>query len=362
MSRRHIGSRHIAWLLAFAWACMVQAALAQEGRLVREMVHGASLEKNVTGELSDRMVSIYLPPGYDSSAQRYAVLFILHGIFDTDEQWIKAWRAGDEWGTIQDVMDRGISEGRYGEMIVVIPDQKTQMAGSFYTNSAATGNWEDFTVKDLVSYVDTKYRTLARGEHRGIAGHSMGGYGALKLAMKHPDVFSVAYGMNPALLGWAGDLLPDNPAFVRALTVTPDQLMRYGFYVPALLCVAQAFSPDASRPPFFARLPYEIVDGRLAPSEPAFSQWEQNMPLNMVKDYRENLLKLRGIRFDTGNADEFTHIPVTSRALSDRLTSLGVPHVFEEYNGDHRNRLWGRNGRMVNDVLPYFWNLLGLPR
>ncbi len=342
-------------LFAIFLLCAAAPGQAQRGRLVREVVHGVSLEKNVTGDSPDRPVSIYLPPSYDSSPQkRYPVVYVLHGIGDTDEQWIRPWDEDDDWGTVQDVMDRGIADGRLSEMIVVIPDQRTRIGGSFYSNSAASGNWEDFTVKDLVGFVDSKYRTLARASSRGITGHSMGAHGAIKLGMKHPDVFSVVYGMNPAVLGWGQDLSIDNPAFQRALTATPENMRNHGFYVPAILCLGQAFSPNPGKPPFFADLPFALSTGRLEPLEPAFGKWEENMPLYIVRNYRENLTKLRALRFDAGAEDQFTHIPQTARQFSQRLTSLGIPHVFEEYNGDHRNRLWGRSGRINNAVFPYF--------
>ena len=189
--------------------------LAQEGRLVREKVHGKSLEKTLTGEAADRNVSIYLPPSYDTSpVKRYPVLYLLHGITDTDETWTKPWAKDDPWSSLPGVMNRGIAEKRFGEIIVVMPDEKTNWGGSFYTNSVVTGNWEDFTVRDLVSYIDGKYRTLARTSSRGIAGHSMGGYGAIKLGMKYPEVYSVVYGINPAVLGWGQDLSPENPGSV----------------------------------------------------------------------------------------------------------------------------------------------------
>ncbi len=78
----------------------------------------------------------------------------------------------------------------------------------------------------------------------------------------------------------------------------------------------------------------------------------------MATNYKANLPKLRGIRFDTAWEDEFPHIPITTHALSRKLTDLGVQHTFEEYNGDHRNRMWGRTGRLYTEVLPYFWLLL----
>jgi S-formylglutathione hydrolase FrmB len=337
------------------------SALSQEGRIVRETVHGASLENNATGEATDRNVSVYLPPGYDRAhGKRYPVVYLLHGIGGTDRDFTSAWKhQTDAWGTIRGLMNNGVAEGRFGEMIVVMPDQRTKMMGSFYTNSAATGNWEDFTAKDLVGYIDRKFRTLARAESRGLAGHSMGGYGAIKIGMKRPEVFSVVYAMNPALLGWGADISPENPAFVAAFRIrTLEEVMRGGVYSIGALCVAQAFSPNPQRAPFYADLPYKFVDGKLRPVEPAYTKWTQNMPLHMAAGYKANLLRLRGLRFDTGWEDEFTHIPPTTRAFARRLTELGVEHTFEEYNGDHRNRMWGRTGRLYTEVLPYFWLLL----
>ena len=315
----------------------------------------------MTGEATDRNVSVYLPPSYNTNmSKRYPVVYLLHGIGGTDKDFTSAWKnQTDAWGTIRGLMNNGVAENRFGEMIIVMPDQRTKMMGSFYTNSAATGNWENFTAKDLVSYMDKKYRTLAQAGSRGLAGHSMGGHGALKVGMKHPEVFSVVYAMNPAVLDWGNDISLDNPAFVAAFKMTTlDEIMRGGIYSIDTLCVAQAFSPNPQRAPFYADLPYKFVDGKLQPSEPAYSKWTENMLLHMAAQYKANFLRLRGLRFDTGWEDEFTHIPPTARAFARKLTELGIEHTFEEYNGDHRNRMWGRTGRLYTEVLPYFSLLL----
>jgi S-formylglutathione hydrolase FrmB len=329
---------------------------ADEGKIVREKIHGAALEKNPAGESADRWVSVYLPPSYEKAPKkRYPVLYLLHGITDTDEVWMMGRLP---YANIKDLMDRGITEGRLSEMLVVMPDQGTQWFGSFYTNSTWTGNWADFTAKDLVQAIDSKYRTLARASSRGIAGHSMGGYGAITLGMKHPDVFSVVYGMNAAILGWGGDLGVDNLAFAPALKMTKrEQVVDGGVYPMALVCLGQAFSPNPDRP-LLADFPFKMVDGKLQPQEPAFSKWEANMPIYMVKHYRDNLKKLRGLRFDSGRDDEFSHIVLTSQQFSRTLSKEGIDHIFEEYNGDHRNRLRGRTGRLNLAVLPYFSLLL----
>ena len=347
--------------LLFATLVFVSIAFSQEGRLVQEKVHGISLEKNVTGDSADRNVAIYLPPSYDTSPnKRYPVIYLLHGIGDTEEEWTSDWSKNKEgYGTIPALMDKGIVEGKFGEMIIVMPDELTKAFGSFYVNSTVTGNWEDFTAKDLVNYIDKKYRTFADVKSRGIAGHSMGGYGAITLGMKHPEIYSVVYGLNPAIMGWSKDFTIENPAFKNVLTAKSlDELLPKGIYSIGAVTVAQAFSPNPNRPPFFADFPFADVNGKLQPAEPAFNLWQENFPVNMVKKYRSNLTKLRGLRFDSGYEDEYLFIPHNCRALSAELTGNGIEHIFEEYNGDHRNRLHGRTGRLYTEVLPYFWLLL----
>jgi S-formylglutathione hydrolase FrmB len=356
---RHRFARTIT--LFFCFGICAAFAYGQEGRVVTEKVHGVALEKTATGESADRSVSVYLPPSYDTSKERYPVIYLLHGITDTDQSWLRSWKPNDVWQSLPGVMDHGIAERRFGEMIVVMPDTNTKWGGSFYTNSTATGMWEDFLVKELVSYIDSKYRTIPSRESRGIAGHSMGGYGAIKFGMKYPDVFSVVYGINPAVLGWGRDLTIENPSFRFLLTKKPktrDEAIEGGLYALGIIVVGQAFSPNPANPPLYFDMPFAIVDGKLQPAEPAYRRWVENMPVYMVEKYDANLRRLRGLRFDSGYEDEFTHIPASARALSDALTARGIDHVFEEYNGDHRNRMMGRAGRLANEILPYFWLLL----
>ena len=335
---------------------------SQTGKIISETVHGKSLEKTVTNENPDRNVSVYLPPGYEkSNEKRYPVIYLLHGIGDTNQTWLRAWsKKNDGYGTIPDIMDKGISDGKFGEMIVVMPDEKTNWFGSFYVNSTATGNWEDFTSKELVEFIDKKYRTLANAENRGIAGHSMGGFGAITLAMKHPDIFSAAYGMNPAIMDWGGDLTIASPGFEKILSAKNlDELLKTGDIMTiGVVTVAQAFSPNPNKPPFYADFPFKMVEGKMIPDEPGFSKWRENSPIRMVEKYRSNLMKLRGLRFDSGYEDEFKFIPINSRRLSNELTNNGIEHIFEEYNGDHRNRLWSKKGRLYNEIFPYLWELL----
>ena len=345
-------------LSLLASACEPASAQVRSGRLEVRMVDGESLADNALGLPSMRRVSVYLPPSYDSSPTRaYPVVYILHGIFDSDSAWTVPWATSPAgYATLQELMDRGVEAGVLKEMILVIPSSDKTC---HYTNSPLKGNWEDFIRRDLVGFIDRQYRTLARASSRGIAGHSMGGHGALKLSMKYPETFSVVYGLSPSLLGWGGDVSTDNPEFAGLDTLDSlDDLSSAHFYVQALASVGQCFSPSPTEAPFLTDFPFEVRGGRVVRAMPGFRRWEEQMPLFMIDKHAENLERLKGIRFDTGFDDEFSHIPITTQAFSEALSARGIEHQFEMYNGDHRNRLWGRHGRIYTELLPFFSTLL----
>src|SRR5439155_17700557 len=142
--------------------------------------------------------------------------------------------------------------------------------------------------------------TIPAAASRGIAGHSMGGYGALKLAMKHPDRFGAAYGLSSACLGWGGDLSLADPAWAAALSfkgfddLKPNEKL---YLSQAYVALAAAWSPNPANPPFFADLPVIGRDGGWQRVEEVEARWSANMPLAMVDQYRTNLKRLRGIAF-----------------------------------------------------------------
>ena len=170
---------------------------AQEGQLVDVAVHSPSLEGNLLEDSAGRNVTIYLPPEYEENPeQRYPVIYLLHGFFATNKIWI-----GREYLNIniKSIADDLINQEKIIPMIIVMPDARNKYQGSFYANSPVTGSWEDFITQELVEYTDRTYRTLSQVVSRGIAGHSMGGDGAMKLALKHPDTYSAVYSMSGAL-------------------------------------------------------------------------------------------------------------------------------------------------------------------
>lgn len=329
------------------------------GAIANIKVHSVALERNKLGDPADQDVAVYLPPSYrSSSAKRYPSLYLLHG-FDSN---IRAWTShGYQEMNLQQSMDTLIGDGEVREMIVVVPNGRNTYLGSFYTNSIVSGGWEDFVDRDLLTYIDSHYRTIPQAASRGVAGHSMGGYAAIVMGMKHPELFGAVYAMSPCCLGMAGDLTSTNPSWHAALAVKDkDQFAKDPesvelFWTDVFVSLAAAFSPNPSRTPLYVDLPYREQNGRLIPNEPAWTEWHEKMPLEIVSNYGTNLLQLRGLVIDYGMQDDFSHIPLTAQLFSEKLAQLGIPHVLAAYRGDHSDHIRERFETMA---LPFFSRVL----
>ena len=172
------------------------APVTLKGKLERIKIHGTSLEGNLLGETADPEVSIYLPPSYSSDRnRRYPVIYLLHGYTNTDLGYF-----GSDGRKLHVIAERVFASGAAREMILVMPNAMNAFGGSMYSNSVTAGDWEGYVAEDLVSYMDKNYRTIASRDGRGLAGHSMGGYGTMRIGMKRPDVFSALYALSSCCL------------------------------------------------------------------------------------------------------------------------------------------------------------------
>jgi len=313
---------------------------ASHGKVERITVHGKSLEGNLEGDSPDRAVAVYLPPSYAASGRRrYPVVYMLHGYTDSEERWMGFIK---HFINLPESIDKSLIAGAAGgapgaakEMIVVMPNAFTAFAGSMYSNSVTTGNWEDFVAHDLVEYIDAHYRTIAALPSRGLAGHSMGGYGTLRIGMKHPEVFSSIYALSPCCLT-PNMSAPQGPngALAKAEAITTkEDFDKADFGTKAQIASAAAWSPNPKKPPFFFDLPTK--GGVFQPDVAA--RWVANSPLAMVDEYMSNLKRLHAIAFDAGDKD--TGIAASIRVLDQRLNENDVPHFFEIYEGTHTSNV-----------------------
>jgi enterochelin esterase-like enzyme len=326
----------------------------------RITIAAPSLENNLVGEPAEQTIDVYLPPSYPGSDQRYPVVYYLPGYGDTG---MRGFRLPQD-------MDALIESGQVQEMILVIVSGASRTGGSFYVNSPVTGRWEDFLVHDVVGYVDSHFRTLAHAGSRGITGHSMGGFGALNIAMRHPDVFGAVYSMSPGLFdenGLAESFLFDNEDTMRrfieyekrlaALSLEDAQKRMFGSPQEFSLAYGYAFAPNPDRHPPYFDYPYREVNGQLVRDDAVWEMWEGGFGgiAEETVQYRDNLLKLRGIAVDYGIRDENPWIPKGAEYYGEQLSAAGIPVQVEGYEGNHSNRL---GKRMRDHVLPFFSELL----
>ena len=286
-------------------------------------------------------MSVYLPPGYESSTQRYRVVYLLHGYTATDRGWMDPSYVG-----LPEMMNHLIERHAIEPMIIVMPNAFNRFGGSFYTNSALSGNWEDFIAHDLVNYTDEHYRTIAKVSGRGIAGHSMGGYGALRIGMDHPEVFAAAYGMSSCCSFW--DAKEDRDYVRQAQRAkTLQEIVRGGMGPQVELALAAAFSPNLHNPPFGVDWPFD-ADGKPVPA--VVAKWKSNLLDEVITRYAGGTPRLQALGFDVGSQDENRDILISARKLDQQMTKLGIAHEFWEYEGTHSSRI---GERMEKFVLPF---------
>jgi enterochelin esterase-like enzyme len=327
-----------ALLLSFAASISTMAvAQSSSGSYERIRVFGASLEGNLRGETDTPDVSVYLPPGYaEEPDRRFPVLYLLHGYSGTDESWFGENAFWDG----RAAADRAIGSGAAEKMIIVMPNCNNAFGGCMYANSAATGYWEDYIADDLVAYVDSHYRTIPDRASRGLAGHSMGGYGVWLIGMHRPEVFSALYSLSACCLNEYAPRGGERAAAFEAIE-TEEDLDRGALRTFA---VTAAWSPNPNKPPFYLDLPTQ--NGEVVPEIAA--RFAVNSPQAMLPSHVGALRKMTAVMLDVGEQDGLIG---ANRALSETMTAYGVQHTFETYEGDHVNRI---EQRFEERVLPFF--------
>jgi enterochelin esterase-like enzyme len=307
----------------------------------RIKIHGTALEGNLEGDTVDRDAIVFLPPSYNQNrTRRYPVVYALHGYSIGAEQWTQEIHVPQ---TIEGAFAKGAHQ-----MIVVLPDSKTLHNGSMYSSSVTTGDFENYVARDVVSYIDTHYRTIATRESRGLVGHSMGGYGATRIGMKHADVFSSLYIMSPCCLslrgggrGAAAGTAAANDEALAAVK-TPSDSAKLPFGLRAQLASAAAWSPNPKNPPLYLDLPI----GEQA--QTVLAKWAANAPLAFVDQYVLELKRYRAIAIDVGDQDG---LRVDAGKLHDVLDQYGIANAFEVYPGTHTSDV---AVRFQEHVMPFF--------
>lgn len=296
-------------------------------------VPGPSLEGNLEGNATTREAIVVLPPSYGKEPnRRYPVVYYLHGFAIDGRNFYNYMK-------VADAVNANAARGH--EFIVVLPDTLTRMGGSMYSNSVTTGNFRQFVAQDLVSFIDGKYRTIARKEGRGLAGHSMGGYGTLVTAMTYPGVFDSFWAQSACCVSPRTETVESASAMAA---VPYDKVDGAGFGMRAGLASAVAWAPNPTNPPFFVDWP--IKDGAVDPL--VIAKWANNSPYAMVASHLAALKSYDGIGLDVGDKDGLVR---DDTLIHEELDKFGIAHEWAVYPGTHTDKIGQRFGDVV---LPFF--------
>jgi enterochelin esterase-like enzyme len=240
----------------------------------------------------------------------------------------------------EEAVDQAAKAGN--EVIMVIPDGYSKLKGGFYSNSPTVGNYEAFVGEDLVAWVDGNYRTIAKRESRGLSGHSMGGYGTLRVGMKYPEVFSSLYAMSACCLA---PMPIDAETAKRIEGMTEDDIAKADFPALAPFSTLATWSPDPTNPPNYVFTGLKD-DGTLDPLVNA--RLTANSVIAMLPQYLPALRSYEAIALEVGDKDFLIE---DNKLLNSELTRFGIEHGWKVYDGDHGNRI---PERIRSEMLPFF--------
>jgi len=305
------------------------------------------LENNPLKDPYKRKVIVYLPPSYGSSGKRYPVVHLIAGFtgFGALSMNLSPYNEN-----IQQRLDRLIKTGKIKEMIVVLPDCFTKYGGSQYVNSAATGRYEDYIIKEIVPFIDQNFRTIPEAASRCIIGKSSGGYGAMWLAMRHPDVFGLMathsgdtafeycymehFAEFIILIEKYGKSHKAVQNFIKT-QINTNQPKGSDFHnIINTIGMSACYSPNPKRKEYNFDLPFDIYTGEIIPE--VWKKWLNFDPVRLVKKYKNNLKKLKLIYVDCGIRDEFK-LQAGARMYCEKLKENGIKFTHLEFNGGHMN-------------------------
>lgn len=327
------------------------------GRVVVTLFESTVLKNNPLKDPYIRELVIYLPPGYDSTHQSYPVVFLLPGFASKGISMLNRDPFSE---AIDQKIDRLIAAKTIQPMIIVIPDCFTYYGGSQYRDSDALGQYETYITKEIATYIRNNYRVKTQPSSWAIAGKSSGGYGALTLGMRHPNIFGTL-ACHSGDMGFEYCYLPDFPMAMLVLEKSSgiiEFMKRFyaatkkdsaSFLTLNILAMAAAYSPNLDNKPHLIELPFNLKTGALISH--IWEKWQALDPINMIETYKE-ALKQVNIFMDCGTKDEF-RLYAGARIFSSGLSKLGIKHIYEEFEDNHMKTgyRYERSLQVISDFL-----------
>lgn len=310
------------------------------GALETGAITSQALANNLLGDEATREYNVYLPPSYATGRESYPVVYLLHGYTE------RYWSYLDQVRKAQDTL---IAAGEAREMIVVFVDAWNRLGGSWYLSSPTIGDYETYIVRELVAEIDSKYRTLPSRTSRGITGCSMGGYGATHLALKYPEVFSVAAAMSGAY-DWEHPGWEAEASLFTSEPTSWDDWAELNFTLQVEIAAAAGAAPNPDKPPFYLDMPFELVDGKGQIVPEVYQTINALDPVHDLDRYLNQPIRLTGIMIYHGGSD----YPADARAFDAKLSEAGVEHTYLEVEGGgHCTLDWAPILEFMSDQLTF---------
>jgi hypothetical protein len=306
------------------------------GRVEEHEFESEVLRDNALGDPHRRPLWVYVPPSYDEDKERrYPSIYVIQGLTGQLDMWRNRFPFRRNFPELADAL---FASGESPPAILVYVDCWTSLGGSQFLDSPATGRYHTYLCDEVVPWVDERYRTLAAAEHRGIAGKSSGGYGAMVTPMLRPDLFG-------GLATHAGDALfehcylPEFRETARALRdeyegsyerfwedfrSRPPMSKDSDHVLLDSWCMAACYSADEEGT---VHLPFDTTTGKLIPE--IWERWLEKDPVRMVSRHADVLRSLKAIYIDAGKRDEW-YLDLGAEAFRRELEGIGVTDVFFE--------------------------------
>jgi hypothetical protein len=335
-------------IAALLTAAASMASGASGGSIVTETIRSRLLVENRIGIDPNRSIKIYLPPDYENSKRSYPVVYYLHNFWWSADQLFSE-------NHVPQHLDRAFASGTAEQFILVAADYRMPTTTSLYENSPINGRWIDFTIQELVPFIDSRFRTLAHRDSRAVVGDFFGARGAIRFAMRHPEVFSVAYAMHP--VATSGGQLPfrDVPIdWQRLHTAKSFDDLAGDVRAQIFVTVSQAFLPNPNRPPFYCDFPIEMKNGERQLQWENLRTSQKGFHLDESLDqYAANLRQMRAFGIEWGRYDPtYAHVQ-SNRLFSRLLDDRGIEHEAEEFRGGVWDKTWTEDGRFYTRVIPF---------
>ena len=307
------------------------------GSVTRFTVESQALKSNMLGDPSVRAVDVYVPAGHDGRGLPLLVDlvgFTASGLSHTN------WTGFQE--NLPERLDRLIGEQRMPPVVVAFPDCFTRLGGNQYINSASTGAWEDFLLREMLPAVEHRFGCGGPGR-RGVFGKSSGGYGAITHALRHADIWAAA-ACHSGDMGFEVCYLPDMPSVLRALAGAENSIERWwlrmeearkrpdgSHKVVNALAMAASYDPDPTQ---FLGIRLPVTSDTCEIIEERWANWLRQDPVNASETQLTDLGKLKALYIDCGEWDQF-NLLYGARRFVRRLNRLGVAHRYEEFPDNH---------------------------